>query len=286
MSAKTVHDLQQMKARGERIVMVTAYDFPSAQCAQDAGVDIILVGDSLGNVVLGYDTTIPVRLEDMLRHVSAVTRAKGSAHVVCDMPFMTYQVSPEEALRNAARLVQEGGAHSVKLEGGEAYAPTVRRLVEAGIPVMAHIGLTPQSVHQLGGYRVQGRSAEAARRLLHDALALQDAGAYSLVLEAVPWQLAGEITRRLHIPTIGIGAGAGCDGQVLVFHDLVGYSFGTPAKFVRAYANVREVVTDALRRYAEDVRGGAYPAETERYSMKDEEWQKLQAELRGEDEPA
>ncbi|MBE3589712.1 MAG: 3-methyl-2-oxobutanoate hydroxymethyltransferase [Firmicutes bacterium] len=286
MSGKTVHDLQEMKARGERIVMVTAYDYPSARCAQEAGVDVILVGDSLGNVVLGYETTIPVRLEDMLRHVSAVTRAEGPAHVVCDMPFMTYQVSAEEALRNAARLVQEGGAQSVKLEGGEAFAPTVRRIVEAGIPVMAHIGLTPQSVHRLGGYRVQGRSAEAARRLLEDALALQDAGAYSLVLEAVPWQLAAEITRRLRIPTIGIGAGAGCDGQVLVFHDLVGYSFGTPAKFVRRYADVRQVVTEALRRFGEDVRRGAYPGDAERYSMKDEEWRRLQAEIGGEGDGA
>lgn len=275
---KTIGDIQALKGSGRRIVMVTAYDYPLARCAQEAGVDVILVGDSLGNVVLGHDSTVPVRLEHMLHHLQAVRRAPGDAHIVCDLPFLTYQVSDEEALRNAGRLLQEGGAQSVKLEGGRAVAGRVRRLVEAGIPVMAHIGLTPQSVNQLGGYRVQGREPDAARRLIDDALALEDAGAYSLVLEAVPWQLAEEITKRLTIPTIGIGAGAGCDGQVLVMHDLIGLTFTPPAKFVRRYADVRGIVTQALAAYAADVREGRYPGPDERYSMKAEAWRAVKGE--------
>ncbi|MBX6350308.1 MAG: 3-methyl-2-oxobutanoate hydroxymethyltransferase [Clostridia bacterium] len=268
-----------MKREGRKIAMVTAYDYPLARLAQEAGVDVILVGDSLGNVVLGLETTLPVRLEDMLHHLKAVARAKGEAHLVCDMPFLTYQVSDEEALRNAGRLMQEGGAHAVKLEGGQAVASRIRRLVEAGIPVMGHVGLTPQSYYQLGGPRVQGRDPEVARRLVDDALAVEEAGAYAIVLESIPWQLAGEITRRLRIPTIGIGAGPNTDGQVLVMHDLIGLTFTPPARFVRRYADVAGVVRDALSRYAEDVRRGAYPSKEERYTMKVEDWRAVKARL-------
>ena len=247
--------------------MVTCYDYTAARIADAAGIPIILVGDSLGMVVLGYDSTIPVTMEDMVRHGRMVSRGASEALVVVDLPFMAYQVSPAEALRNAGRLMQEGGAHTVKMEGGVAIAETVRRMVDVGVPVMGHIGLTPQSVNALGGYRVQGRTKAAARRLLDDALALQDAGAYSVVLECVPSPLARVITERLTIPTIGIGAGSDCDGQVQVFHDMLGLFTEFVPKHARRYANLAEDMGEAFRRYADDVRTGAFPAEAESFTM-------------------
>ena len=247
--------------------MVTAYDYTAARIADAAGIPIILVGDSLGMVVLGYDSTIPVTMDDMVRHGRMVSRGASEALVVVDLPFMAYQVDPAEALRNAGRLMQEGGAHTVKLEGGVAVADTVRRIVDAGAPVMGHIGLTPQSVNALGGYRVQGRTKAAARRLLDDALALQDAGAYAVVLECVPSPLARLITQRLTIPTIGIGAGPDCDGQVQVFHDMLGLFTDFVPRHARRYANLAEDMGAAFRQYAEDVRSGAFPAEAESFTM-------------------
>ncbi|MCH7656400.1 MAG: 3-methyl-2-oxobutanoate hydroxymethyltransferase [Chloroflexi bacterium] len=251
--------LQEMKDAGERIVCVTAYDFPTARLVQQAGFEVVLIGDSLGNVVLGYDTTIPVTLEDMVHHTRAVARGAPDLLVVADMPFMTFNVSAEDALRNAGRLLQEGGAHAVKLEGGVPVAETVRRLTEAGIPVMGHLGLTPQSVNQLGGYRVQGRTLPQAQRLLDDADALQAAGAFSIVLETVPAELARVVTDRLRIPTIGIGAGASCDGQIQVLHDILGLGARRP-KHAKRYADLNETIGTALSAYAEEVREGRFPA--------------------------
>ena len=247
--------------------MVTAYDYTAARIADAAGIPILLVGDSLGMVVLGYDSTIPVTMDDMVHHARMVSRGTKEALVVADLPFMAYQVNAEEAMRNAGRLMQEGGAHTVKLEGGVSIADTVRRIVDAGVPVMGHIGLTPQSVNALGGYRVQGRTKAAARRVLDDAQALENAGAYAVVLECVPSPLAKVITERLTIPTIGIGAGPDCDGQVQVFHDMLGlYSEFLP-KHARRYANLAEDVSAAFRRYAEDVRGGDFPSAAESFTM-------------------
>ncbi len=266
----TIRKLAEMKRAGEKIPMVTAYDYTAARIADAAGIPIILVGDSLGMVVLGYDSTIPVTMDDMVRHGRMVSRGASEALVVVDLPFMAYQVDPAEALRNAGRLMQEGGAHTVKLEGGIAIADTVRRIVDAGVPVMGHIGLTPQSVNALGGYRVQGRTRAAARRLLDDALALQDAGAYSVVLECVPSQLARLITERLTIPTIGIGAGPDCDGQVQVFHDMLGLFADFVPRHARQYAKLADDMTEAFRRYADDVRSGAFPAEAESFTMNEQ----------------
>ncbi len=263
----TIRKLAEMKRAGDKIPMVTAYDYTAARIADAAGIPIILVGDSLGMVVLGYESTIPVTMDDMVRHGRMVRRGAAEALVVVDLPFMAYQVDPAAALRNAGRLMQEGGAHTVKLEGGVAVADTVRRIVDAGAPVMGHIGLTPQSVNALGGYRVQGRTRAAARRLLDDALALQDAGAYSVVLECVPSQLARLITERLTIPTIGIGAGPNCDGQVQVFHDMLGLFTDFVPKHARRYAKLAEDMGEAFRRYADDVRSGAFPAEAESFTM-------------------
>ncbi len=250
--------LQEMKAAGERIACVTAYDFPSARLVQQAGFEVVLVGDSLGNVVLGYDTTIPVTMDDMLHHTRAVARGAPDLLIVADMPFLTFNVGGDDALRNAGRLLQEGGAHAVKLEGGEPVAGTVRRLTRAGIPVMGHLGLTPQSVNQLGGYRVQGRTLEQARRLLDDAVALEEAGAFSIVLEAVPAELATIVTHRLKIPTIGIGAGPDCDGQIQVLHDILGFGARQP-KHAKRYADLNETIGTALAAYAQDVREGRFP---------------------------
>ena len=266
----TIRKLAEMKRAGEKIPMVTAYDYTAARIADAAGIPIILVGDSLGMVVLGYDSTIPVTMDDMVRHGRMVSRGASDALVVVDLPFMAYQVDPAEALRNAGRLLQEGGAHTVKLEGGIAVADTVRRIVDAGVPVMGHIGLTPQSVNALGGYRVQGRSRAAARRLLDDALALQDAGAYSVVLECVPAQLARLITERLTIPTIGIGAGPDCDGQVQVFHDMLGLFTEFVPRHARQYAKLAEDMGAAFRRYADDVRSGEFPSEAESFTMNEQ----------------
>lgn len=256
----TVSTFAQAREQRRKLTMLTAYDYPTARLLDDAGVDCLLVGDSLGMVILGYDSTIPVTVADMVHHTRAVARGARRALVVADLPFMSYHASPEEAMHNAARLLQEGGARAVKLEGGVQLAPTVRRLVQAGIPVMGHIGLTPQSVHALGGYRVQGRSEAAARRLLADALALADAGAFSIVLELVPQQVAAWVTARCPVPTIGIGAGPDCDGQVLVIHDLLGLYAGDTPRFVKRYAELGAAVGEAVGRYITDVRSGTFPA--------------------------
>ena len=267
MARITVHDLKAMKRRGEKIVMLTAYDYPTARILDEAGIPLLLVGDSLGMVVLGYDTTLPVTVEEMLHHVKAVVRGSRRAHVVADMPFLSYQTGPEDALRNAGRFLKEGGAQSVKLEGGAEVAATVRRLVEAGIPVMGHLGLTPQSIHQLGGYRVQGRTREAAARLLRDALALEEAGAYAIVLETVPAPLARAISQRLKIPTIGIGAGPWCDGQVQVVHDILGLYPDLVPKHAKQYARLGEAIRQAVTAYAREVQEGAFPAPEHSHGM-------------------
>ena len=254
-----VPDLVGMKERGERIVMLTAYDATMARLLDRAGIDLLLVGDSLGNVILGLDTTIPVSLDAILHHTRAVTQGASRALVVADMPFLTYQLSVEQAMRNAARLFQEAGAAAVKIEGGRPIAETVRRLTAAGLPVMGHVGLTPQHVHRLGGMRQQARTDEAAQELLRDALALEDAGAFAIVLEAIPDAVAQAVTSRLKIPTIGIGAGPHCDGQVLVSYDMLGLFDTFVPKFVRQYAQLGELIFDAARNYANDVREGVYP---------------------------
>jgi 3-methyl-2-oxobutanoate hydroxymethyltransferase len=254
-----VPDLAVMKERGERIVMLTAYDATMARLLDRAGIDLLLVGDSLGNVILGLDTTIPVTLDAVIHHTRAVTHGASRALVVADMPFLTYQVSVEQAMRNAARLFQEGGAAAVKIEGGRPVAETVRRLTAAGLPVMGHVGLTPQHVHRLGGMRQQAREEDAAQELIYDALALEDAGAFAVVIEAVSDGVAHAVTSRLKIPTIGIGAGPHCDGQVLVSYDMLGLFDTFVPKFVRQYAQLGELIFDAARNYANDVREGEYP---------------------------
>ena len=263
----TTLDIQAMKARGERIAMLTAYEYSTAKLLDESGVHMLLVGDSLGVVVLGYPTTLNVTLDDMVRHGQAVVRGTTRPLVVVDMPFMTYQVTPEDALRNAGRLLQETGAQAVKLEGGTAMAPTVARIVAAGIPVVGHIGLTPQSIHNLGGYKVQGKSVEAASRLLADAQALQDAGAFALVLEGVPTPLAARVTRATGIPTIGIGAGINCDGQVQVIHDLLGMFTDFVPRHARQYAQLGAAIQDAARRYVAEVSSGAFPTAKESFTM-------------------
>ena len=263
-----ITDLKAMKERGEKIVMITAYEYSSARLVEEAGIPLILVGDSLGNVVLGYDSTVPVTMDEMVHHVKPVVRATESAHVVADMPFGSFQGGPEDALRNAARLLKEGGAQSVKLEGGKPVADTVRRLTQSGIPVMGHLGLTPQSINQLGGYKVQGKTPAAAVRILNDAMALQEAGAYAIVLEAVPVRVAEIITEKLDIPTIGIGAGWACDGQVQVWHDLLGLFSDFVPRHAKRYANLGPTIVEALKAYAADVRDGAFPTEKESFVKK------------------
>jgi len=259
--------LRSSKQRGERLVCLTAYDYPTARIVDEAGIDIILVGDSLGNVVLGYGNTVPVTLEEILIHLKAVRRAVNRALLVADMPYGTFHTGDDDAVRNALRLVKEGGAEAIKLEGGHKRVHLVKRLVDEEISVMGHIGLTPQSINQLGAYRVQGKTASAAQQLIDDAKAMEDAGAFAVVLEVVPREIAQMITESISIPTIGIGAGVHCDIQVLVIHDMLGLSFGKQARFVRPYANLREVMTDAITRYAEDVRNGTYPSEAESYAL-------------------
>jgi 3-methyl-2-oxobutanoate hydroxymethyltransferase len=263
----TISELKAKKRRGEPIVMLTAYDHPSGRLVDEAGADAVLVGDTLGMVVLGYDTTLPVTMDDMVHHVKAVTRATKHALVVADLPFMSYQVSAEDALRNAGRFLQETGAQAVKLEGGLTVADTVRKLVDAGIPVMGHIGLTPQSLHQFGGWKVQGKTAQAAIRLMNDALALERAGAFAVVLELVPSALARLITKRLRIPTIGIGAGVDCDGQIQVFHDLLGLFEGFVPKHTRQYAQIGAAAREALAAYAADVRERSFPTDAQSFEM-------------------
>jgi 3-methyl-2-oxobutanoate hydroxymethyltransferase len=271
----TTHSLRLKKERGEPITMLTAYDYPTALSMDQAGVDAILVGDSLGMVVLGYDTTLPVTMDDMLHHAKAVARGARHAHLVGDMPFMSYQASTSEAVRNAGRFLQEAGMDAVKLEGGHTVAGTIEAIVSAGIPVMGHIGLTPQSVHQLGGFHTQGKSAEAARQLVTDAQILEDAGCYALVLEAIPDRVAELITHRLNIPTIGIGAGAGTDGQVLVTHDLLGLLDGFKPKFVKQYATIHAEMARAFAAYLDDVKKHSFPAPEHTHTIADEEFREL-----------
>jgi 3-methyl-2-oxobutanoate hydroxymethyltransferase len=255
----TIASIARMHAGGERIAMLTAYDFPTAKILDDAGIPMLLVGDSLGQVMLGYDSTVRVTMAEMLHHTKAVVRGTKRALVVADMPFLSYGVTPEQSLENAGVLMREGGAGAVKLEGGERSARTIETIVRAGIPVMGHIGLTPQSIHQLGGHRVQGKTREAGRRLLADALAVQEAGAFSVVLELVPEQLAAAITERLRIPTIGIGAGAGCSGQVQVVTDLLGMSADFTPRHARHYAELYQVIRTAAEAYRGDVVAGTFP---------------------------
>jgi 3-methyl-2-oxobutanoate hydroxymethyltransferase len=260
----TVRDLRASKERGERFVMLTAYDFPTARILDEAGVPVILVGDSLAQNVLGYETTLPVTMDEMLHHTRAVARGAKNALIVGDMPFLSYQTSVEDGIRNAGRFLKEGGAHAVKLEG--AVLELAGTLVERGIPVMGHLGLTPQSVHAMGGYRVQGRSEEDARRILDQAQSLEKTGIFSLVLEGIPAALAGEITEAVSVPTIGIGAGAHCDGQVLVLTDLLGLGFGKYPKFAKPYADLRSAITEAVSRFRDEVVSGTFPDEAHSYS--------------------
>ncbi len=260
MARVTTASLQEMKAKGEKITLLTAYDYPMARLLDEAGIDILLVGDSVGNVVLGYENTLPVTMDEMIHHTKAVARGAKRALVVGDMPFLSYQISISEAVRNGGRFLQEAGAQAVKLEGGKERAETVQALVETGIPVLGHLGLTPQSVHQLGGYRVQGRNEEAARRLIEDALALEEAGIFALVLECIPAKLAAEVTSRLRVPTLGIGAGPACDGQVLVTHDLLGFTVRKVPKFVKRYVNLYEEILNAVGSFRAEVKERKFPA--------------------------
>lgn len=271
----TLHTLRQKKARREMISMLTAYDFFTAQAVDQAGIDIILVGDSLGMVVLGYENTLPVTMDDMLHHAKAVSRGARFALLVGDMPFLSYQISTSEAVRNAGRFLQEAGMDAVKLEGGRERIDAIRAITQAGIPVMGHLGLTPQSVHQFGGFRPQARQSGPAQRLLEDALALQEAGCFSLVLESIPAQLAGLVSQKLEIPTIGIGAGPACDGQVLVIHDLLGLFDRFTPRFAKQYAHLYETMLNAIQAYKEDVEQGNFPAKEHTIEMVEDEWQTL-----------
>jgi 3-methyl-2-oxobutanoate hydroxymethyltransferase len=255
----TVRDVIAAKSKGQKLSCITCYDSAFARLIDRTSIDLVLVGDSAGNVVLGYDSTIPVTMDQMVHHTAAVARGLTRPLLCADMPFMSYHLSEAQALENAARLVQEGGAHCVKLEGGSAIVPQVRRLVEAGIPVMGHLGLTPQSVHQLGGYRVQGKGGDGARQLKKDAQDLEAAGAFAVVLEMVPMELAAEVTNLLHIPTIGIGAGPQCDGQILVLHDLLGFEAGFKPKFLKKYADMGALVIKALEDYTSEVKASQFP---------------------------
>jgi 3-methyl-2-oxobutanoate hydroxymethyltransferase len=265
VSKITVPLVLERKLRGEKITALTAYDYPTARLVDEAGIDVLLVGDSLAQVVLGYDSTVPVTSGEMLHHLRAARRGVSRALLVADLPYGSYHLGEKEALRTSLRFIKQGGAEAIKIEGGRKRARLIRRMVDAEIPIMGHIGLTPQSVNRLGGYGVQGRTPESANELLADAQALEDAGVFALVLEAVPRELAGMITRRLRVPTIGIGAGPDCDGQVLVFHDLAGLTFQRPAKFVRAYADLRRILYEALRQFRDDVLECRYPSDSESY---------------------
>ena len=262
----TVPEVRAAKPGGRRIVMLTAYDHPTARILDAAGVDILLVGDSVGNNVLGYESTLPVTMDEMLHHTRAVARAARRALVVGDMPYLSFQTGRRDAVRNAGRFLKEGGAAAVKVEGGSKRAALVRALLDAEIPVMGHIGLTPQSVHLMGGYRVQGKKIDQARALVEDAVALEEAGVFSLVLEGIPETVGRAITEAVSVPTIGIGAGRHCDGQVLVFHDLVGLGEGPTPRFVRRYARIGDEIASAVRRFIGDVRDGSFPSEAEIYS--------------------
>jgi 3-methyl-2-oxobutanoate hydroxymethyltransferase len=262
-----IQHFSEMKQKGEKFAMVTAYDYPTAKLVDEVGIPLILVGDSLGTAILGYDSTLPVTMDVMLHHTKAVTRGAKNALVVGDMPFMTYQVCLEDALRNAGRFLQEAGAGAVKLEGGVTVAEKVRKIVESGIPVMGHIGLTPQSINQLGGHKIQGKTTGAAKKLLEDALALEQAGAFAVVLETVPAPLAAFITGKVSIPTIGIGAGPGCDGQVQVVTDILGSTAGFTPKHAKQYAHINDIVKNALTEYQNEVKAGVFPTEKESFPL-------------------
>jgi 3-methyl-2-oxobutanoate hydroxymethyltransferase len=266
MRVTTTH-IREMKKKGEKIAMVTAYDYPIAKLADEAGIPILLVGDSLGMVVLGYESTIPVTMDEMIHHTKAVVRGAKHAFIIGDMPFMTYQISAEDAMRNAARFIQEGGAQAIKLEGGETVAETVSRITAAGIPVQGHIGLTPQSINQLGGFKVQGKTPEVAARLLNDAKALENAGVFSIVLECIPTPLAKLITERVSVPTIGIGAGKYCDGQVQVISDMLGLYTDFVPKHTKQYARLNTSITSSLAKYIDEVKSGDFPTAKQSYEM-------------------
>jgi len=263
----TINQIKEMKQRGEKIAMLTAYDYSTARIIDEVGIPLILVGDSLGMVILGYETTIPVTMEEMLHHTKAVVRGTKRAMVIADMPFMTYHITVDDALRNAARFIQEGGAQAVKIEGGIAVAEKISRVVECGIPVIGHIGLIPQSIYQLGGFKVQGRTPETATRLLKDAQAVEEAGAFAIVLETVPAQLATLITQKLSIPTIGIGAGMGCDGQVQVINDILGSFPDFVPKHTKQYANLSDIMSSAITEYYNDVKAGNFPTDKQSFYM-------------------
>ena len=271
----TVVTIQQMKEKGEKISMLTAYDYSTAKLEDEAGVNTILVGDSLGNVILGYEDTISVTMEDMIHHGAAVARGAKNALVVVDMPFMSYQTSVYDAVVNAGRLMKEGRAGAVKLEGGKEVCPQIQAIVGAGIPVCAHLGLTPQSINAFGGFKVQGKTEKAAKKLIADAIAVEEAGAFAVVLEGIPSKLANLVTEKLDIPTIGIGAGNGCDGQVLVYQDMLGMFSDFTPKFVKRYANIGEVMKEAFQKYMEEIQSGAFPAEEHSYKIDDEVIERL-----------
>lgn len=271
----TVSTFKKAKENKEKLTMLTAYDYSTARLFDEAGINSILVGDSLGNVILGYEDTLSVTMEDMIHHSAAVARGAKNALVVCDMPFMSYQASVYDAVTNAGRLMKEGRANAVKLEGGEEVCPQIKAITECGIPVVAHLGLTPQSINAFGGYKVQGRDLEAAKKLIDDAVAVEKAGAFALVLECVPTEIATKITEKLTIPTIGIGAGNGCDGQVLVYQDMLGMFSDYTPKFVKQYANVGTIIRDAVTDYINEVNSGAFPDETRSYKASDDVLEKL-----------
>lgn len=275
MARMTTALLKDKKQKNERITMLTAYDYSLAGMVDAAGIDMILVGDSLGNVVLGYESTLPVTMEDMIHHTKAVVRATNNSMVVADMPFLSYHISCEESVRNAGRLIQEGGAQSVKLEGGQERVDTVKAIVDAQIPVVAHIGLTPQSVNQFGGFKVQGKDLETANKLIADAKAFEKAGAFCIVLECIPTLLAKRITEEVGIPTIGIGAGQYCDGQVLVINDMLGMFTGHIPKFVKKYANLQPLIMEALTAYKEEVEAGVFPSDEYGFTISDDILEKL-----------
>lgn len=266
---------EQFKLQGSKIVMMTAYDYTSAKLVAEGGVDVILVGDSLGMVILGYENTLQVTMSDMLHHTAAVRRGAGDVMVIADMPFLSYHISPEEAVRNAGRFVQEAGAHAVKLEGGENVAPQIEAIIKAQIPVLGHLGLTPQSINRFGGFKVQGKAEESAKALLEEALLLQELGVFGIVLECIPAALATYISKRLRIPTIGIGAGSGCDGQVLVFQDALGMNRDFVPKFVKAYGQLGDGVVASLKQYGDEVRTGLFPEEGHTFAMDEELLEKL-----------
>jgi len=263
----TINQIKEMKGKGEKISMLTAYDYSTARIVDEASIPLILVGDSLGMVVLGYESTIPVTMEEMLHHTKAVVRGTKQAMIIGDMPFMTYHVSADDALKNAARFIQEAGAQAVKLEGGVTVAEKVRRVVECGMPVIGHIGLTPQSIHQFGGFKIQGKTPEAAVRMLEDARALEEAGAFSIVLETVPAPLAALITQKISIPTIGIGAGINCDGQVQVINDILGSFADFVPKHAKQYAKLTDTISQAVTEYHNEVRAGSFPTDKQSFAM-------------------